>query len=103
MKKSDYLETVVNFIGDASGSIPVAGGFISAVKNAGIDILKRKREEKVIEALTELKKSFNDIEERFEELKYNEQFLIHFYKSLYSIGNSYDEKEFKLYLNFIST
>lgn len=103
MKKSDYVEMVINFLGDVSGSVPIAGGFISAVKNTGMDILERKREEKVIQALSELKNRFNDIEERFEDLKFNEQFLIHFYKSLYNIGNTYDEKELRLYINFIAT
>lgn len=103
MKKNDYIEMVVNFLGDVSGSVPVVGGFVSAVKNTGMDILTRKREEKVIQALSELKNRFNDIEERFEDLKLNEQFLIHFYKSLYNIGNTYDEKEFRLYINFIAT
>lgn len=102
MEKRDYIEMVVNFLGDVSGSVPVIGGFLTAVKNTGIDIVKRKREEKVIEALSELKLRFNDVEDRFNNLVQNEQFLFHFYKSIYNIGNSYDETEFKLYVNFIS-
>lgn len=102
MEKSDYLISVINFLGDTSGSVPFVGGLITAIKNTGIDILKRKREEKVIKALSELKDKIEDIEEKFEELKNNEQFLIHFYKSLSSIGNTYDENESRLYVNFIS-
>ncbi|MBZ9616799.1 hypothetical protein [Clostridium estertheticum] len=103
MKKNDYLEIVINILGDSLGTVPVVGGFITAIKNTGINILAVKREEKIIRALSELKNKFDDVEERFEELKNDEQFLIHFYKSLSSIGNSYDENEFRLYVNFIST
>ena len=103
MKKSDYLEMVVSFLSDSSASVPIVGGLMAAVMNTGIDIAKRKREEKVIQALSEFKNRFDDVENRFEKLKDNEQFLIHFYKSLYNVGNSYDENEFRLYVNFIST
>lgn len=101
MNKGDYVEIAVNAIGDVASMVPIYGPFISTVKNVGINIVNAKQNNKIILFLEELKNRIEDIEDKFDKLKENDQFTTYFYKTIYNVRECFDENQFKLYLNYI--
>ena len=102
MKNKDYIDIVVNFIGDSAGSVPLAGGFITAVKNSAYNIAQKKQYDRIISFLEELEKRIECIEDKFTLLINDSRFSTHFYQTLYLIKDTYDDDQFEAYLGFIS-
>lgn len=103
MKKGDHVEIVLSFLADSAGAIPVAGAFVTAIMNAGINVRQKKQSDKIKKFIVELSEQVNNIEEKFSILVNDEQFAYHFYKLIYKIRDTYSSDEFKVYLNFIKS
>lgn len=101
LKKGDYVELVVNFLGDSAGSIPVAGAFISAVKNVGMNIYTKKQQERILIFLIDLHSKVMNIESLFELNKNDDVLMEHFFKTLYRSREILNENEYNVRLNYI--
>ncbi len=101
MEKLDYVNLVTNFIGDSAGGIPGYGGFITGIKNIGQNIAAVKQKERIFKFLHELEGRVKNIEKKFNALKNNEQFIVHFYKTLFIIRDTFDNNQYQAFLAFI--
>lgn len=79
----DYATIVADAIGDAAGAIPVAGGFISAVKNIGMNVATAKQTNRIVSVLEDVYSRVENAEKILEDRSKSEEFLVLFYRLLY--------------------
>ena len=96
---ADYINIVVNAIGDCMSAVPGAGAFITAVKNVGVNIAATKQQKRVLHVLSSLEVRVEDIEQIFKEKSKDDEFLILFYRMLYSSRDEVDPVKLDGYVN----
>lgn len=95
----DYINIVVNAIGDCMSAVPGAGAFITAVKNVGVNIAAAKQQKRVLQVLATLAERVEEIEQIFKEKTKDDEFLILFYLMLYASRDEVDPVKLTGYVN----
>jgi hypothetical protein len=95
----DYINIVVNAIGDCLSAVPVAGAFITAVKNVGVNVAAVKQQKRVLHVLSSLAERIEGIEQIFEEKSKDDEFLILFYRMLYASRDEVELVKLTGYIN----
>jgi len=95
----DYINIVVNAIGDCLSAVPVAGAFITAVKNVGVNIATAKQQKRVLHVLSSLAERIEGVEQVFVERSKDDEFLILFYRMLYASRDEVDPVKLTGYIN----
>ncbi len=99
MENGDYVNVVVNAIGDCLSAVPIAGAFITAVKNTGYNIAAAKQKNRIISLLNDLSSKVENIEVIFNQKREDDAFLVLFYRFLYSARDEIDEIRREAFLN----
>ena len=99
LKKGDYINVVINAIGDGMSAIPAAGAFITAVKNVGVNLAAARQTNRIISLLTELANRVKEIELKFKDKCNDDAFLIMFYRLLYYSRDEIDSFKHEAYIN----
>lgn len=96
----DYTEIVAHALSDCASAVPVAGAFITATANVGLNMAAAKQTGRIVHVLEALAQRVDNIEQQFKQRCEDDGFLILFYKLLFWTRDEINPDKTEAYIRF---